>query len=462
MYDYYLRSLLEGRFDVPIRVVSFEGHLDPEGKAFVYHSLLPLVPRAILAPFVDLQVINAKRWVVFGFAAAAIAILQYKTFSILLHVSEPSRERTRWIVLTAVMCWAATAGPMVVSNSSLYNETFATVLLAVTMAGYIFSRLIVFDDPIDKWLVVFAVCIVIALHSRITIALGLCLTFGTLWLYSMFRTRFTQMRPLIFSALICCLGMGVLLFSNHARFGDVTRMHGTFDAERVDEVQHAVVYWNIWEKRERDYRTSFVKHGTFNSARVLPNTMMYFAGLPAKAASQVELYHSMIGDYGEPRIWGPYGGILFLWMPWIVLLFYALKGRKNVSNAVRPDMFVIATLGGFATACLILTFASMHFRYRVDLWPLVSILSIASLAVLFHRSQSVRLRQRAFWVMSIATFFALAFSAHSVRRHAEMNHDSSYYKEHALFAFWSEELCLEMVEERGFSVEKHEDLCDLT
>lgn len=460
IYDYYLKSLSEGRWDVPLRIVSFEGHYAPTGEAYVYHGLAPVVPRAIMALFVDLSTIRSNRWVIFICCVLASAIFQYTVFRVIRHVREPSLQRRNWLVLTGIMCWSATGVPIVASNSSMYNETFATAVLAIALAGHVFARIIVFRDPVAKWLILLAVAFVILLHSRTTIAMGLGLSIGALWLICLWQTRLQHLPQLVISALIIITGFAVLVYSNQARFGSYTQMHGTFDAAETDMVQHAVAYWGIWERRGVDYTDTFIKYGNFNPGRIPGNAFMQITGSPKTSQAQLAVFEQMQSRYGLPRHWGPYGGVLFLWMPWFVVIFLALLWHRAAGGAVHTGRLAIAAAGGLATGFVVLSFASMHFRYRVDLWPLISVLSIAAVAVLLHRDQPAGRLRTAMWVTGIAAVCATLLSGHNAMRHTEKNHD--YEHVGRLFGKWSEPLCLELVTEKGLPRERHAALCDLS
>lgn len=459
VYDYYLRSLSEGRWDVPLRIVSIEGHYAPGGEAYVYHGLAPLVPRVIMAAFVDLDTIHSNRWVIFICCAMASAIFQFTIYRVIQHAGRPTGVGYNWSVLTGIMCWSATGVPIAVSNSSMYNETFATAVLAIAIAGHVFSRIIVFRDPVAKWLILLAFAFVILLHSRTTIALGLGLSIGVLWLFCLWETRLQCLPQLMLSALIIVMGFAILAYSNHARFGSVTQMHGTMDPAETDQVQHAVVYWGIWERRGVDFTDTFIKHGSFNAGRIPGNALMQITGNPATSLTQLAVFERMQRRYGLPRHWGPYSGVLFLWMPWFAIIFLAILWRRPARGAVQIGRLVIAAAGGLTTCFLILSYASLHFRYRVDLWPFISILSIVALAVLLHRDQPAARVNTAFRVTTLATVCAIIVSVHSSVLHTSFfdNRDT----DGARFGKWSEPLCLELVTEKGFPPERHAGLCDL-
>lgn len=459
VYDYYLRSLSEGRWDVPLRIVSVEGHYAPNGDAYVYHGLAPLVPRAIMAAFVDLNTIHSNRWVIFICCSTASAIFQFTIYRVIQHSGRLTAVGYNWLVLTGIMCWSATGVPIAVSNSSMYNETFATAVLAIAIAGHVFSRIIVFQDPIAKWLILLAFAFVILLHSRTIIALGLGLSIGALWLICLWETRQRHLSQLVISALIIVLGFSILAYSNQARFGSVTQMHGTMDATETDQIQHAVAYWGIWERRGVNFADTFIKHGSFNAGRIPGNALMQITGNPVTSLAQLAVFEQMQSRYGLPRHWGPYAGVLFLWTPWIVIIFLAVLWRHPARGLVHTGRLAIAAAGGLATCFLTLSYASLHFRYRVDLWPLISILSISALAVLLHRDQPVSRINNAFRVTVLATVSATIISIDSAVQHSTffLNRDNVG----ALFGKWSEPLCLELVTEKGFPPEQHAGLCDL-
>jgi len=53
-YDQVWLALLDGRLDLPARVLRLEGHYTPDGTAYFYHGLAPLVTRALLDPFLQI------------------------------------------------------------------------------------------------------------------------------------------------------------------------------------------------------------------------------------------------------------------------------------------------------------------------------------------------------------------------------------------------------------------------
>ena len=115
-YNYYFLSLLEGRFDVPVRIITIEGHYDAAGQAYVYHGMAPLLVRALLFPFVDLRTASLAPISVWLFAAGGTAAYHLTFVKIVERYSTPW-ERRKSLVLIGLMTWLASPGVLLAANT---------------------------------------------------------------------------------------------------------------------------------------------------------------------------------------------------------------------------------------------------------------------------------------------------------------------------------------------------------
>ena len=80
IYDQMWLALRAGELDLPARVLRMEGHYAPDGTAYSYHGVAPLLTRALLDPFVQMGTLSLAPlsiwiWAVLGTACTHAALL---------------------------------------------------------------------------------------------------------------------------------------------------------------------------------------------------------------------------------------------------------------------------------------------------------------------------------------------------------------------------------------------------
>lgn len=369
-YDQVWLALLEGRLDLPARVLRLEGHYAPDGTAYFYHGLAPLLTRALLDPVVtighgSLAPISIWLWAVIGTALYHAAVLRVVT---------DAGPRTR-AALSALL-WFGGPGIILASNHAFYHEPIA---LAYALGGgfvLIWVRSLQAGQMSGTALVSLALVAALCVHARPNLAAALYVGVALAGFWALRAGRVRLAGPaLLASALLGAGGFGYLAL-NKARFGDMITTHGSFDKSAI---RYGTMFWGMEGEDDLRPRT-FIDHGRFNAGRIMPNALLYsflppFQILPEANAS-AQLLHS---DYATPRtgftrIELPTAGILFLWAGWIASAVAGLAGLRRAAPG-QLALVGVAAIG----AALILAYATITLRYLLDLWPLVAALALIGL-----------------------------------------------------------------------------------
>jgi hypothetical protein len=369
-YDQVWLALLEGRLDLPARVLRLEGHYAPDGTAYFYHGLAPLVTRALLDPVVtighgSLAPISIWLWAVIGTALYHVAVLR---------VVPDAGPRTRAALST--LMWFGGPGIILAGNHAFYHEPIA---LAYALGGgfvLIWVRALRAGQMSGAALVGLALVAALCVHARPNLAAALYVgvVLAGFWALRAGGVRLAG-PALLAVALLGAGGFGYLAL-NKARFGDMTTTHGSFDKGAI---RYGTMFWGL--EGEDDLRPqAFIEHGRFNAGRIVPNALAYgllppFLMLP-EANTAARLLHS---GYATPRtgftrIEPPSSGMLFLWAGWIAAAVAGLVGLRRAT----PGHLALVGVTGIGAA-LILAYATITLRYLLDLWPLVVALALIGL-----------------------------------------------------------------------------------
>ena len=380
VYNHYFLSLLEGRFDVPARVITVEGHYTPDGTAFVYHGLAPVLTRALAWPFVDLTQTPLSAVTVLGFAALGSGAIQVAVQRILVALgpapaplSEPSSLSAQVVLLGGFMAWAASPGLLLASNASLYHEPIAFAYAATCLWMWLAAEVVVLRCPLRPRLLPMALVAGLAVHARPHLAVGLYLGMAVLGLM---RLRAEQLvrRPLLpLAAAAVMLACGLALFAvNAARFGDPLRLFGGSGTELL----WGFYFWEVYTEDTVRVAQAAADQASFHLGRIPANAAVYLADLP-RGLSPVDLgplHRAWTAQTGWVGLETPRIGLLFLAAPWALLIaLYAWRAP------VACGVLALAALPG---ALAMLAFTTVALRYRADLWPLVLALALPALGAL--------------------------------------------------------------------------------
>lgn len=462
-YNYYFLSLLEGRFDIPMRVASLEGHYDAQGRAFVYHGIGPMLTRVLAAPLVDLRAVPLAAasvwfWAVLGTGAIYGALVR------LIAAHAPPEARRRLVIWAGALVWLAGPGLLLSANGSLYNEAISLgffcaavwLALAVRVAGLGMAPAAV--------LLPMAVVAGLAVHARVPLAVGL---YGGTLVMIAAHLRLTGARalgrPVAVLAILFAFG-ALFLALNAVRFGHPLRLSGSNVAGAAgagDVIEYGFAYWGV-NPPEAPQLSAFLADGTFSLKRLGPNAFLYFLDVPKTALSDrmLALYREMTAHLGFMRVQAPRVGMVWLWAAWMALPLAALlapgplpgQGRAGdrVTRRLAAAALVLATA---LPAVMMLCYGTMTLRYRVDMWPALGAPAVLALPrLLAHWPAGPRWLRPGMGLllaggiaMSLAT--AVAYSKAS--------------QEVGIFSFWDLGTCRRMTAGKGFAPDRIETLCAL-
>lgn len=375
-YDQVWLALLDGRLDLPARVLRLEGHYAPDGTGFFYHGLGPLVIRALLDPFVTIGQGSLSPVSIWLWAVAGTALYQ----AAFLRVVPDAGVRTR--AALSALVWFGGPGVILASNHAFYHEPIG---LAYALGGafmLVWVHMLREGRVTASALVGLALVAALCVHARPHLAAALYVGVSLAGLHALWTWR-TRLAPpaLLAVALLGAGGFGYLAL-NQARFGDMTATHGSFDKSAI---RYGTVFWGLEEEDGLRAR-AFTEHGRFNAGRIMPNAMIYSLLPPEKLLPRVHnSTRTLHEDYTRPRtgftrIEPPTAGVLFLWAGWIAAAAFGIAGLRRA----RPGELALVGVTGVG-ATLILAYATITMRYLVDLWPLVAALALIGLPRLTAR-----------------------------------------------------------------------------
>ncbi len=446
LYDEAFLAMLEGRLDLPARVLRYEGHFTPEGVGYLYHGFAPLLTRVLAYPFVDpattpLGFFSIWFWGTLGTLAYHRAFF----LAVAPMFAASGRGAAVWIALLAAAVWIGGAGLVVVSNISLYHEPIAVAYACAGGVILLWVLAVTGRMTFRTALIWMAVLAALAVHARPNIAVGLYLVvcIGLFRLADKGRLA-TWVRA---GLVLAILGAGGLSYlgANAYRAGAAGSAHGTF-AE--GPLQYGTTYWG-YEDPQSPRAAAFVEHGRFNLQRVLPNAAFYVFEPPAVLAPHASqaarnLHGSVTGDsLGFVRIEGPGGGIAALWLVW----FLAAAASPGAGRRAW-SMMTVPIIGFGASAILTTAYGTITLRYHIDLWPLLAVLSIIWL---LGRSQ--RFASDVAKTKSQVRIIAIVIMLGGVLNLGTANGYRLYFMERAgaVTEIWPFAFCSEQAARKGFS-----------
>jgi hypothetical protein len=381
IYDQYWLALRNGQFDLPARVLRLEGHYFPDGTAFPYHGLAPLLTRIVADPFVSIGAVPLAQasiwfWATLGSAAWHAAVLR---------VGGARAASAGLLLLLGVLLWFGGPGVLLASNDAFYHEPIAMAFATTGAFALVWTSAVLRGGFGALDLVILAALAAVTLHARPNLALGLYPAVCAACVLAVVRHGRGALGAAAGALAILATGGALYLAANAAKFGDAGSVHGSF---APGPLQYGVAYWEM-EVPNNPRQLAYEVHGRFNIGRILPNGALYVAAPPALLAPEANaLVRDLHGAYTLPRtgygrIEAPSGGILFLWTAWAILACLGLGAMLRLGPAY-------AVLVGCSAvgACVTLAFPAVTLRYVVDLWPLVATLAILGLAAQSERGFS--------------------------------------------------------------------------
>jgi len=474
IYDYYFLSLTEGRFDIPPRVATLEGHYDADGRAYVYHGLAPMLTRLAAWPFADLRTAD---WLapatVWAFALAGTLAYHLTAMATLEAFGPDGRSRRIWQAILLVMVWLCAPGLVLAANHSVFHEPTAVAYFAMAWSIFLYARVALFGADPARVLLGLALLAALALFARPHVAVALYLGVGLMALLALARSGLERAGPVLGAGLILGLAGVALLGFNAARFGDPLQMFGSNDQAAV---QYGFTYWGLETPADTERMAAFIEHGTFNLGRVLPNLMVYAVDIPwgqitgdpmrNEGGPVDNLYRAMTADLGFIRVEAPRIGFLYLWAPWLVLALWGLLTVRPGANPALPDgpqpapgrsaAAAIALVAALVAAVFILAYGTVTLRYRVEVFPLLAVAGLWALPRIL--AAEVARGRAAIWPRALLGLAAAGCGLVSLGV-AAMYADN--FPQLEVVSRWSRETCEALVLEKGFAEADLDRLCGL-
>ncbi len=444
IYDYYFLSVSEGRLDIPVRIASYEGHYDADGRAYVYHGMAPLLFRAFMAPFVDLISFPTHAVAIWSMAVIGTALYHVTFVRVLTPHLPDGPGASRALLLIGLMVWIAAPGPVLVSNSSLFHEPVAFAYMAIGGFVLVLSGMILRGKDPLACVIPITIMAAAVLHARPHLAIGLYAGAILVMLIALRRHGMRTVPRLAIGTFILFAGGLALLAMNEIRAGNALMLHG---ALQPDVLEHGSSYWPHGLSHPQP--DAINKHGRFHPGRIAPNFLIYSAIAGPYADWLEGVWRGLIAPFGNPWHEPPFIGFVPLWLPWIVLILAAPFAARSQSR--RAWVLLIATGIG---ALMMLSYPTVTLRYRVDLWPFFASLAVVALA------RQATGRGQIFSPPRQATLgLMLCFTLVALQSTVSLN--KSLLREYAPFSEWSFEQCQDLARKKGFNDSRIEELCAL-
>lgn len=422
-YNYYFLSLLDGRFDVPLRTIAYEGHYLPDGRAFVYYGLAPALIRGFFAPFVDLSRVSVAPAVVWVLATATGFVCQ----SSLLYVVRRGRVaslRLELLVLVsgALAIWFSSPLTALAGSAPIYHEPILFAFL-LTM---LFLRLclpILYGEasPRDR-LVPLALLASLAVHARPHVAATLYMvTCGLMimhWL-SVKRDASGHRRGSLprqggraTLGALAILGASGLIYLgvNKVRFDDGFTYHGGSHGPVVQ----GTVYLGMEAPDSPRWR-GFSEHGRFNVRRIIPNASYYLLSDKKLHADLTSWFET-----GFVRLEPPMRSVVEIWAPWLVMLVAGLglfsagiRREQRIRPWASPGLALLLLAASLILHFTMLSYATVTLRYTTELFVFVFFGAILSLGLLLPLAEQLGRGRGAALLSTALVTLALSLNASS-------------------------------------------------
>ena len=197
IYDYYYLRILDGRLDLPARILRFEGHYLADGTAYTYHGVAPLLSRFLLGWFWPFSKIAMGPFSIFLWAIASTILLHYTIHRLIKKFQPDEVYDTKWQCIIAIMVWFASPGLFYVANSFFYHETSVIAYFSSIAFIYAFSRYHFFGGSFAWSLIVMSASAALSLHARPNVAVGLYCAVLLFITWELYINRFRGWRVVV-------------------------------------------------------------------------------------------------------------------------------------------------------------------------------------------------------------------------------------------------------------------------
>lgn len=409
-YNFLFLSLLEGKQSIPLKYINLEGAYLPDGTAYMYYGIGPALLRVFFHPFMDLQQVPVARFVVWSLVSISGFVCQ----NTLLFVVRNSKISTPGLPVVAlflggIAIWFASPLLILASGASIYHEPIALAFLCTV----VFVRAAIsLTFPTKNTICILWVCGIaaaIAVHARPHVAVALYLGTAGLWIWAMgtvwadretpysgpLDERFTE-TPL---KSLCLAGLGICVILGLAGLAYiwlVTQRSGGLPMVAKGASAYGYVFWSV-EDPQSVRMIAVGQDGRFNFRRLIPNGVFHAVG----GWGLFDQLRAVFGAAYIRREW-PFAGFVMLWAPWVGLAGYKvfkviIRDRDRLKSEgmihVAPQLVITASMG--VILIFILSYGTITYRYKVEIWPVIWVLSLISLPALigFLGAQSLKAKR---------------------------------------------------------------------
>lgn len=423
-YNYYFLGIIEGRLDIPVESIGREGAFF-NSKAYMYYGLLPILPRALLFPFVDLTTTPASYFSVLFFTLLGNIVLQLYLVKTFIKKSENTAINQLMLFGLSVLVWFSSASFLISQNATIYHEPYAAALclakiyLALLLRDGFFLR----AAP-NVNLLPYAIIAGLCVHARMPMALALYLLTGLLILIQSYRILSANSQPVKFLKLVSqsiqrfwlsIVALGLFGFSilwlNYTKFEDPFKFMGGN-------------YGYFFLEGFTDRRCNLVPKGDFAGfLRIFANIYIYLTGDQEYHWSLTQ--HLQTG-FGRKEL--PLSPIALLWLFPIGCFIYVLFTLVKHIKAVQNKLLLIALFMVSAGAIFQLSYPTITHRYISALWlPLF-------LSVLFVWYQNINVNtQLTKKTISVMSMVVVSFSVGLIYQLRLATTDKYYLEDGPIF-----------------------------
>lgn len=372
-YNFYFLALTQGQLDVPAHSIGREASYIGD-KVYMYYGALPLIIRALLYPFVNLEQTSVAAFSVFVFSVIGQVALQYALLvkfkaQILKNslVETPTYLLVGFILFSAVL-WFGSATFVILQNATLYHEPYAASLCLVNL----FLALLVKDNfllkkQVNVNLTLYALLAALCIHARMPTALALYCVMVFLLIvqtnrlyqqseltagrFQFFKFMALGIKNYYIPLLVLFFGGVSILLLNYARFDDALAFMGRN-------------YGYFFFEGYTDRRCNIVPKSDFAGLlRIIPNFVIYLT-------AHVDLHWSLTWhlNTGFGRKEMPLIPLAVLWLLPLTLfasiLFLIAKRFASTTFKYIGCLLLLLSIGAFFQ----LSYPTIAHRYGAELW----------------------------------------------------------------------------------------------
>lgn len=372
-FNSMLLHLLHGRFDVDPAAIGAEGYLR-DGAVYAYFGILPALARSVVVWLPNFATTDLTR-VCCMIAATSMAFFKVLSLRLIWQCAgKPSRSTILVLLVAAILV----SGPQIqFLRPSIYQEV--ELWSGALAAAYVYLFLVGLTHAngfsphvLGQMAAVAGLCLL----TRVSMALGLYVATGFIWIYLAWRQSKTGSDRLLISRLLPLIPSFVILTSFVAVTAVINQERWANPLVFADFTR-ALILEQYPERLAR-----LQQYGEFNPARFGYGLGYYFIPLWAfrDSAGQLIWSHFEAG-FTNCCVELPPSSFLISDPLLVGLAAYGVIHAAREQISQRP--LIAAAAGGLLVPILLmLTAFSMTFRYRMEFYPFFELFAFLGFAAL--------------------------------------------------------------------------------